>query len=137
MTARREQTLEDAFTEPPGLIAGLKLRPFSLGTLNLCRRLGLTLFTGQAGGDVSDEEKQRQIVAFLFIQSRPLDEVLRAVRAERFDEDFLLPFSLTLPLSAIPEAVAEIGRIMDAAGAAAVEIERKPGAGAEDAPPNS
>lgn len=119
------------------MVAGLKLRPFSLGTLNLCRRLGLTLFTGQQDDGVSDDEKQRQIVAFLFLQSRPMDEVLRAVRSPDFDDDYLLPFSLTLPLSTIPDAVSEIQRIMDAAGAAVVEIERKPGAQTDDAPPNS
>lgn len=132
-----QQNLEDAFTEPQTVVAGLKLRPFSLGTLNLCRRLGLSLFTGQQDAEISDEEKQRQIVAFLFLQSRPFEEVLRAARSENFDDEYLLPFSLTLPLSAIPEAVSEIQRIMDQAGAAVVEIERKPGCKSDDAPPNS
>jgi hypothetical protein len=137
MTTAREQILEDAFTEPGTEVAGLKLRPFSLGTLNLCRRLKLTLFTGQPEAELSDDEKQRQIIAFLFLQSRPLDEVLRAVRSPDFDDEHLLPFSLTLPLSAIPEAVAEIQRIMDSAGAAVVEIEAKPGCKSDSPPPNS
>lgn len=79
------------------MVAGLKLRPFSLGTLNLCRRLGLSLFTGAQDAEVCDEEKQRQIVAFLFLQSRPMDEVLRAVRSTNFDDEHLLEFFPNFP----------------------------------------
>lgn len=132
------QLLEDAFTEPEKTIAGLKLRPFSIGSLNICRRLNLTLFTQAEGAaELSEEEKQRQIVAFLFIQSEPLPDVLKAIRSENFDDEYLLPFSCRLPISAIPEAVKEIQRIIDAAGAAAVEVEPKPGEKTSDAPPNS
>jgi len=49
----------------------------------------------------------------------------------------VLPFAMTLPLSAIPAAVAEIQRIMDAASAAYVEVQPKPDDKPEDAPPNS
>ena len=78
----RNKQLEAAFAEPWGdktKVGSLRLRPFSLGTLNVCRQLGLTLFLdGEA--DLDDAEKQRQIVAFAWAQSAPLPEVLGALR---------------------------------------------------------
>ena len=95
MTNRTEQ-LEATFTDRPSDIAGLTLRPFSLGSLSLCRRLKLTMLTGEAAPDsLNDEEKQQQIVAFLFIQSQPLNTVLQAIKSENFFEEHILPFSLT------------------------------------------
>src|SRR5688572_16396316 len=104
----KNDLLENAFTEPDKVIAGLKLRPFSIGSLNICRRLKLTLFTeAQGTQELSDDDKQRQIVALLFIQSEPLQDVLKAIRSENFDDEYLLPFSCKLPVAAIPEAVKE------------------------------
>jgi hypothetical protein len=134
----RESQLENTFTEPDAQIAGLTLRPFSLGSLTICRRAKLTMLTGDAKPEeLSDDEKQNQIVAFIFIQSQPIQDVLRAVKDPDFIEKHILPFSMTLPLDAMPAAVAEIQRIMDAASAAYVEVQSKPDEKPEDAPPNS
>ena len=80
--------LEAAFADPAEtetMIGGLRLRPFSLGTLNVCRQLELTLFLdGEV--ELGDEEKQRQIVAFAWGQSAPLHEVLAALRTKTSDE---------------------------------------------------
>ena len=115
MTNRTEQ-LEATFTQAPAEIAGLTLRPFSLGSLSLCRRLKLTMLTGEAAPDsLNDEEKQQQIVAFLFIQSQPLNAVLQAIKSESFFEEHILPFSLGLPMEAFPQAIKEIQRVIDAA----------------------
>jgi hypothetical protein len=119
-------------------VLGLKLRPFSLGSLSICRKIKLSMITGDAKLDeLDDEEKQRQIIAFLYIQSQPIQSVLRAIQSPNFYDKYVLPFSMDLPLHAIPEAVQEIQRVMTEAGAAYVEVQSKPGDKAEDAPPNS
>jgi len=118
-------------------VLGLKLRPFSLGSLSICRRIKLTMITGDAKlDDLDDEEKQRQIIAFLYIQSQPVQTVLRAIQSPDFYDEFVLPFSMDLPLHAIPEAVQEIQRVMAEAGAAYIDVQSKPGDKSEDAPPN-
>lgn len=137
MTNRNEQ-LETTFTQAPAEIAGLKLRPFSLGSLSLCRRIKLTMLTGEADPEtLSDEEKQQQIVAFLFIQSQPVPDVLKAIQSPDFFDEHILPFSLELPMEAFPLAIKEIQRVIDAASAAFVEVAPKPDEKPEDAPPNS
>ena len=134
----RTETLETSFITPPAEMFGLKLRPFSLGSMQLCRKLRLTMLTGDAKPeDLSEEEQQLQIVAFLYIQSKPVPEILRAIQSPNFRDEVLLPFSMELPLAAIPEAVEEIKRVMNEAGAAYVEVQQKPGEKPEDAPPNS
>jgi hypothetical protein len=133
----RSALLESAFSEASCEIAGLKLRPFSLGSLSICRRVKLTMLTGEVSPEsLSDDEKQQQIVAFLFIQSQPIPEVLRAIQSPRFLDDTILPFSLRLPMEAFPLAIREIQRVIDLASAAFVEVQPKPDEKPEDAPPN-
>jgi hypothetical protein len=133
----RADTLESTFTQAPAEIAGLKLRPFSLGSLSICRRLKLTMLTGEADAEtLSEDEKQQQIVAFLYIQSQPIPEVLQAIQSPRFFDETVLPFSLSLPMEAFPEAIREIQRVIDSASAAFVEVQPKPDEKPEDAPPN-
>ena len=131
--------IEAPFTAPSESdVLGLKLRPFSLGSLSICRRIKLSMITGDAKMDeLNDEEKQRQIIAFLYIQSQPVQTVLKAIQSPNFYDEYVLPFSMDLPLHAIPEAVQEIQRVMAEAGAAYVEVQSKPGDKPEDAPPNS
>jgi hypothetical protein len=138
MTTDRSQILEATFTQAPAEIAGLKLRSFSLGSLSICRRVKLTMLTGEAAPEtLTEDEKQQQIVAFLYIQSQPIPEVLKAIQSPRFFDETILPFSLTLPMEAFPQAIAEIQRVIDAASAAFVEVQPKPDEKLEDAHPNS
>ena len=135
-TDPRSQQLEAAFAEAETTVTGLRMRPFSLGTLNLCRQLNLTLFLDETA-ELTDAEKQRQLVAFAWAQSAPLNEVLAAIRngtaQERIDE-----FEFNLSIDVLPGLLGEIARISKLAAAAAVEVAPKPGSGIEeDAPPNS
>ena len=89
MTAdERTQTNIDTFIAPAPEAGGITLRPFSAGTLTICRALGLTMVVG---GDkevveaLSADDKQRQLTTFLFIQSQPLDVVKKAVKLARED----------------------------------------------------
>ncbi|XHR27550.1 MAG: hypothetical protein ACFUZC_16590 [Chthoniobacteraceae bacterium] len=138
MSTSRSQLLEEPFTQAPGEIAGLKLRPFSLGSLSLCRKLKLTLLTGDASQEQIDENEMiKQISTFLFIQSRPVEEVLRAIKSREFYDEHVLPFSLDLPMASFQQTLQEIMRIVNEASAAYVEVLPKPGEKAEDLPPNS
>lgn len=115
-------------------LAGLSLRPFSLGTLELCQQLGLTLFSG--GGVPSDAaERMRQVAAYLFVQSEPLAEVLKAVDAPDFEQAYLRPFKFRLTPGVVERAWGLIEENLSRAGAAMVAIEPRPGRDSGDAPP--
>lgn len=126
-----------AFIEPKTAIAGLQLRPFSAGTMTLCRELQLTVVLG--GEIASDEDKQRQLVTLLFIQSQPLETVKRAVKLARADrqaflDDFILPFEMELPVTALPNAFAALEETFAAVNAAQFNVKSEPGAAPD---PNS
>jgi hypothetical protein len=135
-TARNKQ-LEAAFAEPWGdqtKVGSLRLHPFSLGTLNVCRQLGLTLFL-EGDTELDDDEKQRQIVAFAWAQSAPLPEVLGALR-EGTAPDRIAEFEFLVDVGDLPDLIREIRRISELVAAAAVEVMPKSGDSDEDAPPN-
>lgn len=133
----RNKQLEAAFAEPWGdktQAGSLRLRPFSLGTLNVCRQLGLTLFL-DGDTDLDDDEKQRQIVAFAWAQSAPLPEVLGALR-EGTAADRIAEFEFRMDVGDLPALIREIRRVSELAAAAAVEVMPKSDTSGEDAPPN-
>jgi hypothetical protein len=144
----QERTLTnlDSFIAPASEAGGLKLRPFSAGTLTLCRALGLKMVTGASKEELealSVDEKQRQLTAFLFIQAAPLDVVKKAAKLARenrgaFEDEYLLPFELELPVEAMMEAVQQIEANVEAVAAAQIEVVAKPGKSgkAEQSPPN-
>lgn len=134
---KREEHLEEAFLEDTIQIKDLKLRPFSIGTLNLCRRLKLTLFTGDAkDADLSDDDKLNQLATFAWMQSAPIPEVLKHTRegthAAQVDE-----FAFGLSMESLSELTQQIARLAKQSAAAVVKVEPKKGAKKEDEPPNS
>ena len=140
MNDTRTPILEAAYAEDatPALVGSNRLRPFSLGTLNLCRQLKLTLFTEPKGEtELSDEARQFQLTVFAWMQSAPLKDVLAAVRAGTW-KDAVAEFEFSLSVDTLPTLIAEISRIATLAAAAAVEVVPKPGAQDDkDAPPKS
>ncbi len=143
-TSERTEKQLDVFIDPAPEAGPLKLRPFSAGTLTLCRKLGLTMILGSADDKaaLSDEEKQRQITAFLFIQSAPIETVKKAAKLARedraaFEDQYLLDFELGLPVGAMAQAVEQLAAGIDQVGAAQFEtVPREQSAGGrEDSPP--
>ena len=131
----RTPQLEAAFAEGPAHIGDLRLRSLSFGTINLCRQLNLSLFLDEQV-ELPDEEKQRQLIAFAWIQSAPLPEVLEAVRSRKVQER-LDEFAFSLSIDMLPGLMVEVARISKLAAAAAVEVMPKPGDRDEEgAPPN-
>ena len=145
-TDDRTQENFDTFIAPAPEASGLTLRPFSAGTLSLCRALGLTMITGASKEQLeamSADEKQRQLTTFLFIQSQPLDVVKKAVKIARedraaFEEEYLLPFELELPVTAMFETMTQLEKSLVSIEAAQVEVMQRPGGGKREAtpPPN-
>lgn len=121
-----------AFIEPSAQFAGLKLRPFSAGTLTLCRALNLTVVLG-GEGELSEHDKQGQLVTLLWIQSAPIEAVKRGVQLARKDrqaflDDYLLPFELSLPIAALPALIAELESVFSAVNAAEFDVKGEGGA---------
>jgi hypothetical protein len=134
-TDPRTPQLEAAFAEGPAHIGDLRLRSLSFGTINLCRQMNLSLFLDEQV-ELSDEEKQRQLIAFAWIQSAPLPEVLEAVRTRKVQER-LDEFAFLLSIDMLPALMVEVSRISKLAAAAAVEVMPKPGDRDEEgSPPN-
>ena len=142
-TDERTQTNLDTFIAPAPEAGGITLRPFSAGTLTLCRALGLTMVIG---GDkeqieaLSHEDKQRQLTTFLFLQSQPLDVVKKAVKLARedrqaFEDEYLLAFELELPVTAMFTAMAQLENNLTAVEAAQIEVLSRPGGKKEATPP--
>ena len=145
MNDRTEKQL-DVFIEPTPEAGALRLRPFSAGTLTLCRKLGLTMILGSAEDKavLTDEEKQRQITTFLFIQAAPLETVKKAAKLARedmaaFEDQYLLDFELNLPVGAMAQAVEQLATGIDQVGVAQFETVPREDGGArpESPPPNS
>ena len=120
---------EEAFLEPTlKEIGDFKLRPFTLGSVTLCKKLGLSQFTGEKVEEPMDQVEQlRQVAGFLFIHCEPVEKVLRAVRDRQGLEDELLRYQLQIPLTIVPAVMAEIQRVGDMTAAASVEVVEKPG----------
>ena len=98
------------------------------------------------GGDkeqietLSHEDKQRQLTTFLFIQSQPLDVVKKAVKLARedrqaFEDEYLLPFEIELPVTAMFTAMAQLENNLTADEAAQIEVLSRPGGKKEATPP--
>ena len=137
----------DTFVAPAPEAGGITLRPFSAGTLTLCRALGLTMVMGgdkEQTETLSHEDKQRQLTTFLFIQSQPLDVVKKAVKLARedrqaFEDEYLLPFEMELPVTAMFEAMKQIEANLTSIEAAQIEVLARPGGRGKEAaqpPPN-
>jgi len=141
MNDPRQSTLSEIFLTGSATIAGLECRPFSLGTLTAARLLGLSRVIGECDGPCKEWRMERQMAAFLFLQSQPLPDVQALVRLAKHDPDAfderLLAFELGIPIGALTELAAQVDADSGAVGAAQVEVESKPGERSEAEPPNS
>ena len=122
-------------------MAKVKMRPFSLGTLNFCRQMGLTMFTGAIDGPAPEGTVElppdMQLSAFSWLQAAPLNEVLAAVRGKNW-QPLVEEFAFNLEFSGQASILAEVERIAELAEAAAVDVAKKPGESQEKgAPPKS
>ena len=136
---QRDQQLAMGMIEPQTKnVAGIKLRPFSYGSMQLAYMLKLSLFTDESkeDGEPDDEEKQRQIVTFAWMQAAPLDEVIDTVH-DGTVKSKVLRFSLGISFDMIPGLLAEINRIGNMIAASGLRIESRHPSDTEEAPGKS
>jgi hypothetical protein len=123
------------FLDGEKMIGGLVFRPFTLGSKAACEQMALTMFTG-AGDSLTPGESERQVIAFTWLQTQPLQAVLRALREGRAVEE-TEAFGFTVPLGAVNQIIAEINRISEQAKANAVDVVEKSGTKDPAEPGNS
>ena len=134
----RADNLTDGFIgEGDATLAGHKIRPFTFGSLTLCRRLKLSLFTDEGAADDLDETTvMRQLAVFFWIQSQPVQDVLATVR-EGSVEEAVDAFEFEIDVHALPAIMKRVRKLSDLASEAAVELEEKPDSTDNtDEPPN-
>jgi hypothetical protein len=120
-------------------IGNLKLRPYTMGSMQLAYLLKLTMFTRGKDDpplDLDDLEEQRQIMAFAWMQSADEDDIADAVRDDTVDR-CVLKFSLNVTFDMLPGLMAEINRINAMLAASSVRVESKYPSGNDDAPGKS
>lgn len=120
-------------------IGNLKLRPYTMGSMQLAYLLKLTLFTRGKDDpplELDDLEEQRQIMAFAWMQSADEDDIADAVRDGTVDR-CVLKFSLNVTFDMLPGLMEEINRINAMLAASSVRVESKYPSREDDAPGKS
>jgi hypothetical protein len=120
-------------------IGSLKLRPYTMGSMQLAYLLKLTMFTRGKDDpplDLDDLEEQRQIMAFAWMQSADEDDIADAIRDDTVDR-FVLKFSLSVTFDMLPGLMEEINRINAMLAASSVRVESKYPSREDDAPGKS
>ena len=123
------------FLDGEKTIGGMTFRPFTMGSKAACDQMNLTMFT-DPGLELTEAESHRQIVAFTWLQVKPLGEVLKALREGRADEE-AQAFGFELEPHVITHIVAEINRISERAKQNAVQVVERSDSKEKDAPGNS
>jgi hypothetical protein len=123
------------FLDGEKTIGGMLFRPFTMGSKAGCDQMGLTMFTNPEN-ELTEAESARQIVAFTWLHVTPLNEVLKALREGRANDE-AQAFGFELEPSAITQIVSEINRISEQAKKNSVQVIERSGAKDKDAPPNS
>jgi hypothetical protein len=120
-------------------IGNLKLRPYTMGSMQLAHLLKLTMFTRGKDDpplELDDLEEQRQIMAFAWMQSADEDDIADAVRDDTVDR-CVLKFSLRVTFDMLPGLMAEINRINEMLAASTVRVESKSPSNDDEAPGKS
>ena len=66
----QSQRRSDAFIAEQHTLAGAKVRPFTAGSLLICKRVGNTLTTGG-----TSQDPEFDVLSFIYIHCAPADEV--------------------------------------------------------------
>jgi len=137
----RQNALAQVFIAGSGEIAGMKCRPFSLGTLTASRILGLSKIVGDSDGPCKDWRIERQMAALLYIQSQPLNDVEQFIQLavsdmKKFDAKLLI-FEMGIPIDALSEFASKLAGDSASVEQAQFDLENKPGDRTETDPPNS
>jgi hypothetical protein len=120
-------------------IGGIKLRPFSFGSMQLAYLFKLTTFTRQKDDpplELDDVEESRQIMTFAWMQSADEDEISDAIKNDTVDR-CVLKFSFGVTFDMLPALMDEINRIGEMVAASSVRVESKYPSADDEAPGKS
>jgi hypothetical protein len=120
-------------------IGGIKLRPYTVGSMQLVHLLKLSMFTRSKDDpplNLDAMEEQRQIMTFAWMQSADKDDIADAIRDETVDR-CVLKFSLEVTFDMLPALMAEINLIGEMVAASSVRVESKYPSSDDDAPGKS
>ena len=113
----------------------LKLRPFTIGAVEVAKKIGLTMFDEDDGDDQDDSAFMKQVAGFLWMQSTEPRELLKHIKNDTF-EDEIECFSLHVPVQIMPQVMRQIADISELAQQGAVDVEAKDSEVDSDAPGN-
>jgi len=107
------QVRSDAFVQKEFSIKSLKLRPFTAGSLLICKKIGNKLITGG-----ESDNSEFDILSFIYIHAGPLMEVrMNSYSKEKF-WGAVLEWADKLKISDLNEAGAVIESIVTSSGIA-------------------
>lgn len=126
----QSQERNDSFIGDEPSIGQLKLRPFTAGSLLICRRVGNKLITG---GQTEDAEFD--VLSFIYIHSAPKNEVKQnAYNKEKF-WNAVIDWADKLKISDIQEAGKVIENIINQSGLGiVVPVDDGKSSGGKDSP---
>ncbi len=101
-----------ALVEPSPVIAGLKLRPFSAGSMILLQIIQSPFIRKAI---IKPESLFFEIARVLYIQAGPLDEVTRIVRDEELFNSKALLFAHSFSMESLVKASDEIKNLVEGA----------------------
>lgn len=112
----------------------LKLRPLTIGSMDLCNDLGLSMFkeTNDEAEQLPVSSKQtiRETAAYLWIHSQDIETVLNAARQglkpEQFHNQYIIDFMFQITPEQINKAVDLISESNKQISEAIIQIESKP-----------
>jgi hypothetical protein len=135
ITSDREEILSDEFTRvTPGL------RPFSVGLLKICRKLGLALASPPGQRQLTEEEGQREIaiVAWLLDERHDLEQIKLAPQMppERFSI-LIDKYEFEMEPAFLLAVQREVARASAAVQQSFFRVVPKPGAKAGPSPPGN
>lgn len=135
--------LDQQFLAAPLQVAGLTLRPFSAGVLLAAQKVGIQLIVGTKPEEISQEEKNYELMEILFLLAAPIETVKKAVAGDRarFREEYVTPFAFEIPVAELGKVALALEQLSAQVSAASVEVIPKPAASGDSAgpqpPPNS
>lgn len=116
-----------AFLSPIAEGAGLTLRPFSITTFTAMQLAGIAVGS-KSFAEMNEAAKANQLTALLVIQTAPLADLKKALRAangdfDTFFWDYVFDFGTAVPLDAMLSLEGQLAEEMPAIEAAQVEVQ--------------
>lgn len=95
-----------AFIEPPAVVAGIELRPFTAGSLMLLEKTGNKLHQAGSNAPMFD------VLAYIYLHSQPIADVIRASTSMASWTEAVEKFSFNVSITDLVTTAGKIGEII-------------------------